>query len=88
MKKAVLVLSVVLNIILIVLIVGGIRYSRRTAFRTVADATTAEVRLQEHFLEELESGDSQRIDAVKGMMRKNIENGKKAAASWGSAARW
>jgi len=88
MKKAMLVVSVALNIILIVLIVGGIRYSRRTAFRTVADVTIAEVRLQEHFLKELESGDSQRIDAVKEIIRRNIENGKKVAADWTSASKW
>ena len=88
MKKATLVLSIALNIILIVLVVVGIRYSRRTAFQTVADATAAEVRLREHFLKELESGDSRRIEAVKEMMRRNIKNGKQAAATWGSAAKW
>ena len=88
MKKAMIVLSIVLNIVLIVLIVGGIRYSRRTVFRTVAEATTAEVRLQEHFLKELESGDLKRIEVVKDMMRKNIENGKRASASWESAVKW
>ena len=88
MKKATLVVSVALNVILVVLIAGSIRYSRRTAFQTIADATTAEVRLQEHILKELDSNDSKRIEVVKDIMRRNIENGKKVAGTWSAAARW
>ena len=54
----------------------------------MTDVTDAEVRMQEHFLKELESGNSQRIEAVKEMMRRNIKNGKKAVAGLISAAKW
>ena len=87
MKKAIFVISVVLNIALIVLVAGLVRTSRNTAFRTMSDVATSEVRLQEHFLSELESGDLKRIEAAKTTMRRNIENGKKASETWACATK-
>ena len=87
MNKRVLVVSLILNIMFIVAILIGIRYHRKMAFRMVADFTMAEVRLQEHYLVELESGDQKRIESVKRMMNLNIKNGKKAAETWKCAAK-
>jgi hypothetical protein len=86
MKNAPLIISVVLNVVLIICLVALHSVSKQTAFQAVADAAAAEVRLQEHILAELESGDTTRLDKVKGTLKRNIENGKKAAADWRNAA--
>ena len=57
MKRLPLILSLVLNVVLIVALVGLHRACRRMGFQAVADAAAAEVRLQEHMLAELESGE-------------------------------
>ena len=76
MKRLPLILSLVLNVVLIVALVGLYGASHRGGFRAVADAAAAEVRLQEHILAELESGEQARIDKVKEMLRRGIEIGK------------
>ena len=76
MKRLPLILSVVLNVVLIVALVGLPWACRRMGFQAVADAAAAEVRLQEHILAELESGEQARIDKVKEMLRQGIDNGK------------
>ena len=75
MTRLPLILSVVLNVVLIVALVGLHRACRRMGFQAVADAAAAEVRLQEHILAELESGEQARIDKVKEMLRRGIQNG-------------
>ena len=88
MKKVPFVISIVLNIALIATLLFVTRSSRRTAFRAVADATTAEVRLQEHILSELNSGDDTRIEKIKETLKRNISNGKKATADWKRSVNW
>ncbi len=86
MKKAPLIISVVINALLIVAVIALFQYSRRTSFRMVADFTEAEVRLQKHFLAELESGDPARLKEVKTTLKRNIENGNKVATDWQNAS--
>lgn len=86
MKKALLIVSLIVNVFLVVAIVWLHGYSRDTAFKAVADATDAEIRLQQYILKEIESDDSTRIQAVKEMLRRNIAQGKKSAAVWRRAA--
>ena len=88
MKKLLFVLSVILNIVLIAAVVVAHRSVKRTTFRTIADATAAEVRLQEHILTELDSGDAERVGKMKDLLKQNIENGKQAAVRWQSASQW
>ncbi|TAN37812.1 MAG: hypothetical protein EPN23_04675 [Verrucomicrobia bacterium] len=87
MKKVILAVSLALNAILATMIVVVHRVHRSAAFQSVSAMTIAEVGLQEHFIKELDSGDSRRIEAVKETMRRNIQNGKQAAATWAAAAK-
>ena len=86
-KKFIFTFSIVLNVILIVTIVTGIKFTRNTAFNVLADCTIAEVRLQELFVKELDSADPKRIEAVKDLMRRNIKNGKNSAITWAEASK-
>ena len=87
MKKLPLILSATLNVGLIVALIVLHSLSTKRAFQTVADFAAAEVRLQEHVLTELESGDAARIAKIQETLRRNIENGKKAESSWRKGSR-
>ena len=84
MKRAVLILSLGLNFVLIGLIIWSQIYTRDLAFRTMAEATDAEVRLQMHVLAQLEA-DPPQLDEAKAFLRRNIEQGKDATDMWDSA---
>ena len=84
MKRTVLVLSLVLNIVLIGLLIWSQKYARDLAFRTMAEATDAEVRLQAHVLGQLEA-DPPQLDEAKAFLKRNIEQGKDAMDLWNAA---
>ena len=86
MKKAPLAISIALNVVLVACLLMISSVSKRTAFQTLADATISEVRLQEHILTELSSGDDMRVAAIKEALARNIESGNKAAENWQRAA--
>ncbi len=85
MKKAMLGLSLALNLLLVAALLWVPAEARETAFGAVADATAAEVRLQQYVLAELESDDPQRVEAVKSFLRRNIDAGDVLAANWRNA---
>ena len=88
MKKLPFIISLVLNVVLIVALVTFHRIHRRVVFKTASNFTAAEVRLQEHILKELGSGEQDKIEHVKTMLRNNIENGRKVASDLREAATW
>ncbi|MHC4107657.1 MAG: hypothetical protein ACYSTY_06180 [Planctomycetota bacterium] len=85
MKKALFGLSLALNVLLVAALLWIRAEGRETAHGALADATAAEVRLQQYVLAELESGDPQRVEAVKSFLRRNIDAGDVLAADWRNA---
>lgn len=84
MKKA-LIVSIIFNVLLIIIIGVGYRQFRVVAFQMVADSTSYATSMQEHFLRELESGDTQRMESIKSEMSRNIKKGKEDYKSWCTA---
>ena len=80
-------LSVVLNIALVIGAVWARSYIRTKNFELAAMTADAEGRFSEHILTELESGQPDRIEAVKKLLTESIENAQKAADIWRSAAK-
>ena len=81
MKRTVLVLSLGLNIVLIGLLIWSQIYARDLAFRTIAEATDAEVRLQTHVLTQLDA-DPPQLEEAKAFLKRNIEQGRDAVDLW------
>jgi hypothetical protein len=80
-------LSVVLNISLVIGAIWARSYIRTKNFELAAMTADAEGRFSEHILTELESGQPDRIEAVKKLLTESIENAQKAADIWRSAAK-
>ena len=85
--KIIFTLSVVLNIALVIGAVWARSYIRTKNFELAAMTADAEGRFSEHILTELESGQPDRIEAVKKLLTESIENAQKAADIWRSAAK-
>ena len=85
-KNIALASSIAVNVVLVAALIWVCVDSRNRNFTLLADVTTAEVRLQEHFLAEIESGDATRVEALKQMLRRNIQTGRSIAAGWRAAA--
>jgi hypothetical protein len=85
--KILFTLSVVLNIALVIGTVWARSYIRTKNFELAAMTAEAEGRFSEHILTELESGEPDRIEAVKKLLRNSVENAQKAADIWRDAAK-
>ena len=85
--KIIFTLSVVLNIALVIGAVWARSYIRTKNFELAAMTADAEGRFSEHILTEIESGQPDRIEAVKKLLTESIENAQKAADIWRSAAK-
>lgn len=72
-KQAVLLGSVLLNIILIAIFIWFVGYSRSTMLKFVAEAASNQIDLQERILAELASGDPDRIAALTNSLHWSIE---------------
>jgi len=80
--KIMFISSVVLNIALVTGTIWARSYIRTKNFELAAITAEAEGRLARHILTELESGEPDRIEAVKKFLQLSIENTKKAADMW------
>jgi uncharacterized membrane protein len=85
--KIMFISSVVLNIALVIGVVWARSYIRTQMFELAARTAEAEGRLAEHILTEFESGEPERIEAVKKLLQNSIENSEKAADMWRQAAK-
>jgi hypothetical protein len=85
--KITFILSVVLNIALVIGAVWARSYVRTKSFELAAMTAEAEGRFSEHILTELESGEPDRIEAVKKLLQISVENAQKAADIWRNAAK-
>jgi uncharacterized membrane protein len=85
MKRTLIISSLVLNVLLIGALAWSYLESRERAFELVAEATEAEVRLQEHILARLEA-EPPEIEGVRKMLRRNIANGAEISTVWRDAA--
>jgi hypothetical protein len=86
MKKIPLIMSLIANILLVIAVFGIRLHYHKMVFQTLYDITTSEVRFHEGILAELQSEDEYKINAVKTMLKKNIQDGKGYAAIWKAAA--
>ncbi len=85
--KIILVVSLLLNFALGIAVFAGRSYFRQTTFQMLAMNAEAQARLNQYYLDEVESGDSERIKALKAFLQKGIDNCKKVAADWRKAAK-
>lgn len=77
-----LILSLALNAILIAGLFWGRNCVRTMYFKLAALNAQTEVKLMEHILKELESGDPNRIESLNIFLKRNIKQGKETAATW------
>ena len=86
MKKIPLIMSLIVNVLLIIGVFGIRIHYHKMIFQALYDITTFEVRFHERILAELRSEDEYKIETVKTMLEKNIQDEKRSAAIWKSAA--
>ena len=84
--KIMFISSVVLNIALVIGAIWARSYVTTKNFELAAITAEAEGRLARHILTELESGEPDRIEALKKLLQNSIENTEKAADMWRQAA--
>ncbi|MHC4079737.1 MAG: hypothetical protein ACYS15_05950 [Planctomycetota bacterium] len=85
MKRTLVISSLVLNVVLIGVLVWFYVGARERSFELMAEATEAEVRLQEHILAQLEA-EPPEIEGLKQLLRRNIANGAEISTVWRDAA--
>ena len=85
--KIMFISSVVLNIAFVIGAIWARSYVRTKSFELAALSAEAEGKVIRYVLTELESGDPNRIEALKDRLRKNSEQAKDVAAMWRKAAK-
>ena len=85
--KIMFISSVVLNIALVIGAIWARSYITTQSFEHAAIITEAEGSFARHILTELESGEPDRIEAVKKRLEKNIEQAEEVADMWRNAAK-
>jgi len=85
--KIMFISSVVLNIALVIGTIWARSYIRTKYFELAAITAEAEGSIARHILTELESGEPDRIEALKKRLEKNIEQAEKVADIWRNAAK-
>ena len=85
--KIMFISSVVLNIALVIGTIWARSYIRTQSFEIAAIITETEGSFARHILTELESGEPDRIEAVKKRLEKNIEQAEEVADIWRNAAK-
>jgi len=86
MKKIPLIVSLIVNVLLVIAVFGIRLHYHKMIFQALYDITTSEVSFHESILAELRSKDEYKVEAVKTMLEKNIQDGKEYAAIWKDAA--
>jgi hypothetical protein len=86
MKKIPLIISLIVNVLLVIAVFGIRLHYHKMIFQALYDITTSEVSFHESILAELRSKNEYKIEAVKTMLEKNIQDGKESATIWKAAA--
>ena len=86
MKKIPLIMSLIVNVLLVIGVVGIRLHYHKIIFQTLYNITTSEVNFHEGILAELRSENEHKIMAVKTMLEQNIQKGKESAAIWKAAS--
>jgi hypothetical protein len=84
--KIMFISSIVLNIALVIGVIWARSYIRTQLFEHAVAIAEAEGSFTRHILTELESGEPDRIEALKNELQNSIENSEKAADIWRNAA--
>ena len=87
MKKAILIISLALNVVLIAALVAGRAYVRQKGFETAALHAEAEGNLSRLYLGILESDREDKIAHLTERIKECIRNAESAEAGWRQAAR-
>jgi len=82
MVRAALIASLLMNILLMVFILAGTHYVRRTSLDQAAMVAESEARLLAHIRDEIESGDPQRLERLRASLDRWIADGLSAAEAW------
>lgn len=85
--KIMFISSVVLNIALVIGAIWARSYVRTKNFEFAAIHAEAEGRIARHVLTELESDETDRIEALKKQLKKDIEQAEKVAEMWRNVAK-
>lgn len=85
--KIMFISSVVLNIALVIGAIWARSYIRSQNFEIAAMIAEAEGSFARHILTELESGEPDRIEALKKLLQNSIENSEKATDIWRNATK-
>ena len=72
-KNALLLGSVLLNVVIIGVFIWFVGYSRQTMLEFVADAAETQIQLQERVMEDIASEDPVRISALTNSMRWSVD---------------
>ena len=88
MNKAILIVSLVLNVLLVAALVAGRAYVRKNGFEMAALHAEAEANLSKMYLGILESDDEDKIAQLTERMKECIKNAEEAEATMKSAASW
>jgi hypothetical protein len=86
MKKIPLIMSLIVNVFLAIAVLGIRLHYHKMIFQTLYNVTTSEVRFHESILVELQSENEYKINAVKTMLEKNIQDEKEFTAIWKAAS--
>jgi hypothetical protein len=86
MKKIPLIMSLIVNVLLVIAVFGIRLHYHKMIFQALYNITTSEVSFHESILAELRSEDEYKVEAVKTMLEKNIQDGKGFAAIWKAAS--
>ena len=84
--KIMFISSVVLNIVLVIGVIWARSYIRTQLAESAATAAKSEASISRHILTELESGEPERIEALKTQLQNSIENSEIAADMWRQVA--
>ena len=85
MKRTPLIISVIFNVVLLVGILALRSYFRKTMFQMAVTNTEVQTSPIKSYLKVLTSDDPNRVEVLEERLKRNIENGKKAAEMWRSA---
>jgi hypothetical protein len=86
MKKIPLIMSLIANVLLVIAVFGIRLHYHKIIFQALYNITTSQVSFHESLLTELRSEDEYKIEAVKTMLEKHIQDEKEYAAIWKSAS--
>ena len=79
-------MSLIANVLLVIAVFGIRLHYHKMIFQALYNVTTSEVSFHERILAELRSEDEYKVETVKAMLQKNIQDEKGYVAIWKAAS--